>query len=148
MSVKVILHCSDSSFGNAALIDSWHRTKGWSGIGYHYVIINGWISSKKFHADFNGTVETGRPLDDDADLEPDEIGAHTLGHNRAVGICLIGKSGQFTWQQTDALLDLLLVLKRQFGSIEIYQHSDFEINKPYCAGFTTEQMRYFNKVVK
>ena len=38
---KIIIHCSDSEFGDAALIDKWHKERGWTGIGYHYVILNG-----------------------------------------------------------------------------------------------------------
>jgi hypothetical protein len=32
-----------------------------------------------------------------------------------------------------------------FGSIEVFQYSDFEPNKPYCTGFIKEQMNKFNK---
>ena len=38
---KVIIHCSDSDFGTASVIDGWHKERGWDGIGYHYVITNG-----------------------------------------------------------------------------------------------------------
>jgi phosphoglycolate phosphatase-like HAD superfamily hydrolase len=142
---KVIIHASDSSFGNAALIDSWHRGRGFSTIGYHYVILNGWLSSLKYHYAFDGHLETGRPLDDDKDLEPDEVGAHTLGHNASVGICLIGKSGQFTNSQIDTLLHLLKELRTQFRGIRIFQHSDFEPKKPHCAGLSKEIMRTLRK---
>lgn len=142
MKTKVILHCSASGFGNAALIDSWHRARGFSMIGYHYVILNGWLSSKKYHADFDGYLETGRPLDDDSSLEPDEAGAHTLGHNAAIGVCLIGNSGQFTNSQLDTLVHLIKELKTQYGGLDIYQHSDFEPEKPFCAGLKVEFMRY------
>ena len=40
--MEIILHCSDSEFGNAAIITKWHALpkpngRGWSNIGYHYV---------------------------------------------------------------------------------------------------------------
>jgi len=145
--MKIILHCSDSNFGNAALIDSWHRDNGWSMIGYHFVILNGWTGAKKYHKVFDGNVETGRPIDDNKYFEWDEYGAHTLGHNNSIGICLIGKSASFTDNQINSLKDLLRLLKNQFDTIEVLQHSDFDpVNRPYCAGFTKEQMEEFNKL--
>jgi len=134
--MDVIIHCSDSKFGNACLIDSWHRQRGFSMIGYHYVILNGQLSPAKYHRFFNGVIETGRPLDDDGQFEKDETAAATLGKNDCVQICLIGKSGEFTIGQMKNCAILLRELKQQFGTITVYQHSDFATNKPYCAGLS------------
>jgi len=142
--VNVILHCSDSKFGNAALITKWHLANGWTTIGYHYVILNGWLSSKKYHQYFDGRLESGRALDDDAFIEPDEWGAHTKGYNNAVGICLIGESGDFTEAQKTRLFDILLRLKTQYGDIKISQHSDFDPLKPHCAGLPNGLITYLN----
>ena len=144
--MKVIIHCSASNFGNAALIDSWHRQKGFSRVGYHFVILNGMIGHKKYHDYFDGAIETGRPLDDDSDMEPDEVGAHTLGHNKSVGICLVGESAMFTPKQMKSLNILLSILKSQFGSIEVFQHSDFEPKKPFCAGISKPTMKLLNEI--
>ena len=144
--MDVIVHCSASKFGNAAEITRWHLERGFTTIGYHYVILNGHIGAKKYHKEFNGTIETGRPIDDDAWFELDEIGAHTLGHNSCVGICLIGESGEFTSKQIDSLVKLLKMLKKQFVSIKVYQHSDFEVTKPWCAGLDPLVMEELNKV--
>jgi len=145
--MDIVLHCSASKFGNAALIDSWHRERGFTMIGYHYVILNGWIGSKKYHKWFDGAIETGRPIDDDKDFEWDEIGAHTLGHNGSVGICIIGDSNSFTEKQIESVELLLNVLKKQFGDIKVYQHSNFDpVNKPWCAGLSKEQMEEFNNL--
>ena len=38
---KIIVHCSATPEGrdvSAATIDDWHKQRGWSGIGYHYVV--------------------------------------------------------------------------------------------------------------
>ena len=46
----IIIHCSavrPYQTSNAAQIDSWHRARGWNGIGYHYVILR------------DGTIQTG-----------------------------------------------------------------------------------------
>ena len=85
----VVFHISVSYHGNVVIIDRWHKERGWSGIGYHYVILNQYpsdISFKKrtpfYSAD--GDVEVGR----DINLN----GAHVYGHNTdTIGICFIGK---------------------------------------------------------
>lgn len=141
--VKVILHCSDSHFGNASLIAKWHvMERGWNGIGYHFVILNGWVAAGAYHPHFNGHVETGRPLDNDPFIEEQEVGAHVRGHNRqSVGICLIGKSGQFTDEQLNAALPCVHMLEQQFGDIELFQHSHFDAKKAYCAGLNMSQFQ-------
>ena len=97
--MTVILHCSDSSFGNAVIINNWHtQERKFSMIGYHFVILNGKISPTKYNKFFDGVIETGRPIDDDSDLEPDKIGAHELGWNtKSIGVCLIGESNSFSF---------------------------------------------------
>jgi N-acetylmuramoyl-L-alanine amidase len=143
---NVIIHCSDSSFGNSALITKWHiQERKWSTIGYHYVILNGRLSAFKRHSYFDGHIETGRPLDDDADLEFDEKGSHTVGWNNSVGICLIGLSGTFTESQLRALSSLIHRLRNQFGEIKVMQHSDVDpVNKPHCAGLSKLQIHSLN----
>ena len=76
---RIILHCSATREGqdiDAATIKKWHTDpkpegRGWSDIGYHYVIR------------LDGTIEGGRPIH--------KAGAHTKGHNDdSIGICYIG----------------------------------------------------------
>ena len=74
---SIIVHCSDSnikSHDNIETIRKWHvDERGWSDIGYHYVITQ------------DGVVHEGRPLS--------RRGAHARGHNvGSIGICLTGKS--------------------------------------------------------
>jgi len=53
------------------VIDRYHRSKGWKGVGYHFVIMP------------NGLIFVGRGLN--------EVGAHAAGQNeRMVGVCLLG----------------------------------------------------------
>jgi len=93
----IIIHCSDSVFGDAELIDSWHKENGWSSIGYHFVILNGFPkNSKDYHNYYDGFIEYGR----DICLK----GAHAKGWNsNSIGICLIGIS-KFTENQMDTLI--------------------------------------------
>ena len=134
--MNAILHCSDSTFGNTAIITVWHLQRGWRNCGYHFVILNGWISSTCELKEYNGYIETARPLN--------EEGAHTKGHNDNIGICLIGKSGKFTSQQIESCKKLIESLK--FKIQKVKQHSDYDsINKPFCAGLTNEVMEKFNE---
>jgi N-acetylmuramoyl-L-alanine amidase len=79
---KIIIHCSDSEFGDVKIIDQWHKARGWRGCGYHYVITNGVLThGKPYNNDHDGLIQPGRPLRD--------IGAHCKGHNHdSIGICL------------------------------------------------------------
>lgn len=109
---EIILHCSASSMKgqNAALIDKWHRARGFTRIGYHYFI------------GFDGKLEAGR--------YEDEVGAHARGHNaHSIGICLAGLEVEdFTPAQFQTLRSLLRDLKldhpkaRLLGHYEVDQH--------------------------
>lgn len=152
--MNIILHCSDSLFGNAAIISKWHvlpkpKGRGWSNIGYHYIVLNGQLSSNVFNKNYDGYIETGRPLDDDNLLESFEYGAHVKGMNtKSIGICLVGESGKFTDKQIRSMEYLLIGLGQQFGELEISQHSDWDDNKPHCAGFTQDYIDELNKIYK
>jgi hypothetical protein len=146
--MNVIIHCSDSGWGNAVTIDSWHRQRGMLMIGYHFVILNGQISPKRHNSYFDGRIETGRPCDMDNLIGPDEVGAHALGYNdKSIGICLIGLPGQFTGSQMRSLIDLLHNIKDKIGDINVLQHSDVDpINRPYCANITKAQMTILKSI--
>ena len=138
MKREIILHCSDSPWGNAAIITVWHKDRGFRNCGYNFVLLNGKISQSFEFKSFNGAIETGRALDED--------GAHTLNHNDAIGICLIGKSGQFTSEQIESCHQLIHSLKIKYDIGAVKQHSDYDpVNKSFCAGFSKEMMERFNK---
>lgn len=70
----IVVHCADTpdalDIGRKE-IDSWHKAKGWNGVGYHYVIRR------------DGTIEVGR-------FET-VVGAHVEGHNaKSIGVCWVG----------------------------------------------------------
>ena len=123
---EIILHCSDSSFGDAAIIDSWHKERGWSGIGYHYVILNGRPKrSKDYNPLLDGEVQKGR-----ADKN---VGAHARGHNaHSIGICLIGVD-RFTIAQLESLVGLI----KELGVASIKGHCDYDKGKT-CPNFNAE----------
>lgn len=124
---KVVIHHSDSQWGNAVVIDSWHRQRGWHGIGYHYVILNGSPYSGTYNTVLDGLIETGRAVETE--------GAHAVGHNEtSIGICLIGKSGVFTEPQYKRLASLLKAIKEEHGDVSVYMHSQLNPDKPLCPG--------------
>lgn len=72
------------------IVDQYHKSLGWNGIGYHYFI------------EKSGMVKQGR--------QDNETGAHTKGHNDdSLGICLAGNFDleMPTDNQIKALKDLL-----------------------------------------
>lgn len=115
----IVIHCSDSLFGDVGLIDGWHKSRGWQGIGYHYVILNGYpdeASHRLHRPQFwrDGELQPGRPLD--------KIGAHVRGRNEgSVGVCLVGRD-QFTAEQFSTLLKLLANLGGNFSHAQVLGH--------------------------
>ena len=130
---KIILHCSASSFGTEEIIDSWHRQRGWSGTGYHYVICNGFVKKNVFDENYDGKIQKGRSLN--------KVGAHCKGENvDSIGICLVGNNS-FTIKQLDALLSLLLQLCDDYSipASKIFGHNEF--SSKTCPNFDVELIR-------
>jgi N-acetylmuramoyl-L-alanine amidase len=115
---RIIVHCSASPQGrgdNAGTIHQWHLERGWSGIGYHAVILE------------DGTIERGRP--------DYWMGSHTHGHNAyTLGVCLIGMGGDATQDQLDALEGLIREWRHKHGDLAVFGHRDFAPAKT-CPGF-------------
>ena len=105
---RITVHCSDSPDGIDVSYDtvkSWHIERGFSDIGYHYLI----------HPD--GGYHSGRPLN--------VVGAHVEGFNQGnIGICLIGRD-KFTLAQFKALA--LIIYNVQLT----YDIPDWEVSCHY-----------------
>jgi len=118
------IHCSATKEGknfDANDINIWHRARGWSGIGYHIVIL------------LDGTVEYGRSLN--------HKGAHCkyLNH-KSIGICYIGgldKDGKpkdtRTLKQKESLIAVVDALKIDYPNMTFHGHNEFS-NKA-CPSF-------------
>lgn len=122
---QIIIHCSASSFGNLKIIDEWHKNKGWSGCGYHFIILNGYPRHlSNFIKTDNGRIELGR-----ASNIP---GAHCIGQNEnSLGVCLIGDK-TFTERQLLVSLPRLLFNLMEKYSLpldKVYGHRKFNEDK-------------------
>lgn len=116
----IIIHCSatppDMDVG-AAEIRTWHLSRKFCDIGYHYVIRR------------SGAVEAGRPID--------LAGAHCKGHNaNSIGVCLVGGVERraelmvarcnFTELQWVALEQLVKDLVDKYPSLKsVHGHNEF-----------------------
>lgn len=114
----IVLHCSATrgiQDVGVKEIRQWHKQRGFSDIGYHYVIRR------------DGRIERGRP--------EKAIGAHVAGHNaNTLGICLVGgladkapwaPTNNFTAAQWSSLKSLLTTLTAKYPGVTILGHRDF-----------------------
>ena len=114
---EIIVHCTATPEGkdyDIAEIRRWHKARGFSDIGYHYVISRG------------GIIYEGRSVD--------IAGAHCEGRNlHSIGVCYVGgmtcdnktPKDTRTDSQKAAMLCLLLELKELYPNAKIYGHNDF-----------------------
>lgn len=121
----IIVHCSDSAWGTEKDINDWHVQRGFTEIGYNWVILNQYptytsLKANKPVIENDGKLVGGRDLDKDGDHD-EEDGAHCLGYNKiSLGVCLIGdrrKDGTltFTRAQYDALVNFLVEKCKKYG---------------------------------
>jgi N-acetylmuramoyl-L-alanine amidase len=125
---KIIIHCSATPEGKDISVETirdWHLKRGWSDIGYHYVI------------DLDGKVHAGRPIE--------KTGAHVKGHNTgSIGICYVGGVEQDgktpkdtrTKEQKVALDNLLFTLTDVFVGATIHGHNEF--SSKACPSFDVQ----------
>ena len=114
---KIIVHCSATPEGKAfsvADIRRWHLQRGFSDIGYHFVVY------------LDGSVHVGRELA--------KAGAHCIGQNKnSVGVCYIGgvatdgKTPKDTRTDTQkaSLVKLITELRQQFPNASVHGHREF-----------------------
>jgi len=122
---RIIIHCTATPEGRhhtAAEIDRWHRERGWSQIGYHYVIC------------LDGTVEVGRPIE--------KAGAHVKGHNAdSIGVVYVGGCDKNmkpkdtrTPAQKLALRGIIDGFKEKYPHATVHGHNEFDKGKA-CPSF-------------
>lgn len=114
---KIILHCTATPEGKDYTVEQirqWHLARGFSDIGYHFVVYR------------DGSVHRGRHIE--------QIGAHCSGQNAcSIGISYVGgcaKDGKTpkdtrTPEQTIALHKLVEDLLNQFPGATLHGHYEF-----------------------
>lgn len=134
-----VLHCAAVPTGWAAgrdahdvraIVDEWHRQRGWRGIGYHAVFMP------------DGSSVVGRPWV--------QIGAHVEGHNTGTLGFLMVESRQidrvgmfadwFTPEQGAAVRD---VLRGVPGLVWVKGHNDFA--PKLCPGFKVQSAEWLGR---
>lgn len=127
----IIVHCSATPPSMAIGADNireWHIERGWSDIGYHYVIRR------------NGKIERGRPLE--------VPGAHAKGFNKhSIGVCLIGgvnndnvPEDNYNRSQLRSLFNLLDILTVTFPGTKIIGHN--EVSDKACPSMNVKRFYY------
>jgi N-acetylmuramoyl-L-alanine amidase len=94
----IVIHQTDTPTATVTSIDRYHRSLGWAGIGYHYVVYR------------DGSVHKGRLNS--------QVGAHCKGDNAtSIGICCVGEGnalpvgvGYMTQPMWDGLVRLVRLL--------------------------------------
>lgn len=123
---RIFIHCSAASRPSvtASEIDSWHKQRGWSGIGYHYFIRT------------DGTLEEGRDLE--------RTPAAQRGHNRGtIAICLNGLHKEdFTEAQFKTLKALCEDLNNR---LEVTFHGHCEVSAKSCPVFDYKKVLKLDK---
>ena len=127
--MEIIVHCSATPDGKDFTVDDirkWHKARGFSDVGYHYIVYR------------DGSVHDGRSVH--------LVGAHCTNHNaNSIGVCYIGgvatdgktPKDTRTPQQKEALLTLLKQLKSLYPQAKIYGHRNFA-NKA-CPSFAASR---------
>lgn len=117
---EIIVHCSATKEGvnyTTADIKKWHLQRGFSDIGYHYVVY------------LDGSVHAGRNVN--------IAGAHCTNHNTySIGVCYVGgldKNNKGKDTRTDnqkkSLVRLLTSLKQLYPKAKIIGHRDTSADK-------------------
>lgn len=117
-----LLAIHHSASGRATTLEqirSWHELRGWSDVGYHFVI------------EGDGTLRPGR--------NPNEIGAHAKGHNmHSLGVCVVGDNTQpsLAWSedQRQSLVDFVRWFRRFYPEADIMGHRDLKDAATLCPG--------------
>lgn len=127
----IVVHHSATSQGNMALFDRIHRSKGWDGVGYHFVINNG-------RGARDGLVEIGPRW------KSQKHGAHTgktpgNEYNEVgIGICLVGNFMKTmpTPSQLLAMNNLIeqLMAEHRIPASRVIAHRDAPRAKTSCCG--------------
>lgn len=129
---KIILHCTATPEGKDFTVEEirkWHLARGFSDIGYHYVVYR------------DGSVRAGRP--------EQKVGAHTLGQNsHSIGIAYVGgcaSDGKTpkdtrTEAQKSSLVALVRLLRKRYPGATVHGHNEFAAKA--CPSFKIDHKEF------
>lgn len=112
---RIILHHAAAKTASASDIHRWHKQRGWSGAGYHFLVRK------------DGSVYRLRP--------EKYVGAHASGSNSdSLGICFEGDFEKETMgtTQKNAGKELVAYLKKRYGISKVQRHKD--VGSTSCPG--------------
>ena len=99
-------------------IDTWHKNKGWAGVGYHYFVRK------------DGEIFRGRPMN--------KCGAHCKGFNDiSTSICAEGdfNKEKMNSAQKKAIVRLIKAIRSKYPRAKIVTHDNLiEGSKKHCPG--------------
>lgn len=125
---RIVIHCAatkECQDVKTETIRQWHLDKGWSDIGYHYVI------------ELDGSYGIGR--------DENTAGAHVRGINsNSIGVCYIGgvckdmqPKDTRTPEQKDSLETLIKHLMLKYPDAELCGHNEF--SSKACPSFKVKE---------
>ena len=113
---RIIVHCTATPEGRHVDVDTirvWHKARGWSDVGYHFIIY------------IDGSVHSGRDVS--------KTGAHVAGHNATtIGVVYVGgtdaagkaKDTMNAAQET-AFVNLVKHLRDEYGPLTLHGHNEY-----------------------
>lgn len=126
---ELIWHCTATREGQhfeRSDVDAWHKQRGWSGIGYHKLVL------------LDGSVQEGRP--------ESKVGAHTGGRNaNTIGYAYVGGVGKDgktpkdtrTDAQKKTMIRLTKEAVKRYGLKKVSGHHDYAAKA--CPSFPARQ---------
>jgi hypothetical protein len=140
---EIVIHHSASTKGSAAAFTNAHRARGWTTLGYDFVIGNGSGTP-------DGLIEVGPRW------KQQQVGAHckTKGafyNKHGVGICLVGNFDQQypSAKQMASLRKLVQFVSKRYGitSKHVFGHGEVPGTSTRCPGahMPMDQVRTFAK---
>ena len=125
---RIIVHCTATPEGRHVDVDTirvWHKARGWSDVGYHFIIY------------IDGSVHSGRDVE--------KTGAHVSGHNATtIGVVYVGgtdaagkaKDTMNAAQET-AFVNLVKHLRDEYGPLTLHGHNEYAAKA--CPSFNVKQ---------
>lgn len=103
---RIILHHAAGN-GSVESVHNYHKSLGWSGIGYHYYVRK------------DGSIYRGRP--------EEMVGGHTSGYNYcSIGVCAEGnfETESMSDAQREAIRALVLDIRTRYPDTQTIRHKD------------------------